>query len=126
MRGVILILLFVSTLVWPVSSWATYGSGKWKLTAYCSCPICTGNLRPAKTAGGVTPVPGFTVAADPAVLPVGTILVINGRTYMVQDTGGGVKGNHIDIYFDHHSDALRFGVQYADVTVVHAGSSTRR
>jgi 3D (Asp-Asp-Asp) domain-containing protein len=46
----------------------------------------------------------YIVAADPSVLPLGTRIHISPNpynyrgTFLVDDTGGGVKGNHIDIY----------------------------
>lgn len=41
------------------------------------------------------------VAVDPSVIPLGTHLYIPGYGYAVaNDTGGGVKGNHIDLGFD--------------------------
>lgn len=51
------------------------------------------------------------VAADPAVLPMGTEIELDGHTYTVQDTGGAIAGNRLDLYFDSHEDALRWGVQ---------------
>ena len=44
---------------------------------------------------------------------MGTKLFINGKTYIVEDTG--VKGNVIDIYFESHADAVKFGAVKADV-----------
>lgn len=36
--------------------------GRFKLTAYCSCPICCGKWSGGATAGGTVPVQGRTVA----------------------------------------------------------------
>ena len=44
-----------------------------------------------------------------------TIIVINGKTYVAEDTGSAIKGNKIDIYMSGHKAALSFGVQYAEV-----------
>ena len=42
--------------------------------------------------------------------PFGTKVEIKGMgTYIVQDRGGAINGNRIDIYFDSHSEALNFG-----------------
>jgi 3D (Asp-Asp-Asp) domain-containing protein len=42
-----------------------------------------------------------TIAADPVVFPLGTVLYIPGYGYgIVADTGGAVKGNRIDLYFE--------------------------
>ena len=42
-------------------------------------------------------------------------MIINGQLYTVEDRGGAIQGNHIDIYFDTHQEALNFGKQEADV-----------
>ena len=41
----------------------------------------------------------------------------NGHTYTAHDTGGNIKGNRIDVYFDDHDEAWDFGTQYAEVFV---------
>lgn len=80
--------------------------GTFTLTAYCNCPqCCNGSL----TATGTVPTPGRTIAADTSILPFGTQVVIGGIVYTVEDTGGGVKGNHIDIFFGSHAEAIAFG-----------------
>lgn len=35
----------------------------------------------------------------------------------VRAWGGAIKGNRIDVYFDDHSEALDFGVQYKEIYV---------
>jgi 3D (Asp-Asp-Asp) domain-containing protein len=57
---------------------------------------------------------GGTVAADPAVLPVGTRIQVEGAgrysgEYIVHDTGPKVRGNEIDIFIDDPAAAKRFG-----------------
>ena len=100
--------------------------GEYKLTAYCSCEKCCGywaTVRPKDedgnpivyTANKSIAKQGVTVAADTSVLPFGTVLLIDDREYIVQDVGGGVKGNHIDVYFESHEEALQFGVQYKEI-----------
>lgn len=86
--------------------------GDFMLTAYCSCEKCCGKWSSyGLTASGVTPTQGVTVAMND--IPFGTKLKINGQVYTVQDRG--TKYGHVDIYFSNHSDALRFGQQYAPV-----------
>lgn len=42
-----------------------------------------------------------TIAADPKVFPIGTIMYVPGYGFgVVADTGGAIKGNKIDLYFD--------------------------
>ena len=92
--------------------------GKFKLTAYCSCSKCCGKWAGSPTASGVMPRANHTIAVDTSVIPFGTKVVINGNTYVAEDTGSAIKGNKIDVFFDSHSKALNFGVQYAEVFVV--------
>lgn len=81
--------------------------GTFTITAYCGCKKCgTGSNR---TAMGTTPTEGRTIAADTSILPFGTQVVIGGVVYTVEDTGSGVRGNHIDIFFATHAKALQFG-----------------
>jgi 3D (Asp-Asp-Asp) domain-containing protein len=57
---------------------------------------------------------------DPAVIPLGSRLLIEGfdNVFVAEDTGGGVRGNHIDIFFPDYASAVRFGVQNRTVTVL--------
>lgn len=92
------------------SSSGTY-LGRFKLTGYCSCSICTGQWSGGSTASGTTPTAGRTIAMGG--VPFGTKLLINGQVYTVEDRG--TAYGHVDIFCSSHSEALSFGVQYADV-----------
>lgn len=85
--------------------------GVFTITAYCPCEKCCGAYANGYTATGAKATQGVTVAADPDVLPMGTEIELDGHTYTVQDTGGAIAGNRLDLYFDNHEDALRWGVQ---------------
>lgn len=85
--------------------------GVFTITAYCPCEKCCGACANGYTATGAKATQGVTVAADPDVLPMGTEIELDGHTYTVQDTGGAIAGNRLDLYFDNHEDALRWGVQ---------------
>ncbi|MGN0383947.1 MAG: 3D domain-containing protein [Eubacterium sp.] len=91
--------------------------GTFKITAYCGCSSCCGNSN-GITASGTKATPGRTIAADTSVLPFGTRVSINGNTYVVEDRGGAISGNRIDIYFASHQEALNWGVRYCDVYIV--------
>lgn len=90
------------------------------LTAYCkeNYPHICNNGDSTYTATGTTPTVGRTVAVDPSIIPYGSEVIINGHTYIAEDCGGAVNGNRIDILFETHEEALRFGVQYAEMYVV--------
>lgn len=50
------------------------------------------------------------IAADPRVLPIGTVVIIEGMgTFVVKDTGGAIKGNRVDIWMPNRRNALQFG-----------------
>lgn len=82
-----------------------------ELTAYCACSECCGK-EDGITATGTVAQEGVTIAVDPDVIPLGSWVEINGHQYHAEDIGGGVIGNHIDIYFDSHEAADMFGVRY--------------
>ena len=81
------------------------------VTAYCPCEKCCGAYANGYTATGEKATQGVTIAADPDVLPMGTEIELDGHTYTVQDTGGAISGNRLDLYFDSHDDALQWGVR---------------
>lgn len=91
--------------------------GKFKCYAYCPCTSCCGAYASGITATGTTATAGRTIAVDPSVIPLGSKVVIDGHTYVAEDTGGGIKGNKIDIFMDSHREALNFGVKWLDVYV---------
>ena len=93
--------------------------GTFWITAYCPCPICCGeysNMDNPTTASGAPAVEGVTCAA-PSNFEFGTELIVDGHTYTVQDRGGAINGNHLDIYFSNHQAALNFATGYYDVYV---------
>lgn len=72
------------------------------------------------TASGVPVQAGVSVAVDPKVIPLGsTVYVDYGdgvvHTYIAHDTGGAVKGNHIDVAVETHAEASRLGLRKAIV-----------
>ncbi len=85
-------------------------------TAYC---------KGTKTATGTVPTES-TVAADPAVLRMGSRIRISGLedryngVYVVEDTGPKVRGRHLDLYVPNCRDAVRFGRRRAQVAVMPA------
>lgn len=65
-----------------------------------------------------------TIAADPAVFPIGTVLYIPGYGYgVVADTGGAVKGKRIDLYFDTKDQVYKeWGKKTLNVFVIKKGN----
>jgi len=64
-----------------------------------------------------------TIAADPAVFPLGTVLWIPGYGYgIVADTGSAIKGNRIDLYFETKDQVYReWGKKTLNVFIVKKG-----
>jgi 3D (Asp-Asp-Asp) domain-containing protein len=64
---------------------------------------------------------GNLVAADPKVLPLGSMVSIpgydHGRIVPVLDKGGKIKGNRLDILYATHEAAKKWGVKRVSVTV---------
>lgn len=108
-----------------------------RVTAYCHCGKCCGYTdilgvipirkkgdwwdwelkRVGLTASGKLAHYG-TIAADPEIYPFGTVMKVPGYGYgMVLDSGGAVKGNHIDLYYPCHSWARMQGVRMLPVEV---------
>ena len=87
-----------------------------KVTAYCSCAKCCGKTN-GITASGTKATAGRTVATS-SQFSFGTQLDIGGYTYTVEDRGGAIQGNRIDVYMNSHAEALAWGVRYLPVTVV--------
>ena len=92
------------------------GGTTYKVTAYCPCSKCCGKST-GRTASGTKATPGRTVAAS-SKFAFGTKLNIGGHVYTVEDRGGAVNGNKIDIFVSSHSEALAWGVRYLPVSVV--------
>ena len=82
--------------------------GKYKLTAYCGCKKCSGKWG-TRTASGKKAKQGRTIAVDRRKIKLGTKVKINGKTYVAEDVGGGVKGKHIDVFFSSHKQTMKFG-----------------
>ena len=69
------------------------------------------------TATGIPVTPGV-VAVDPEVIPLGSTVIIDGQAYLAADTGGAVRGSHVDIAVATHQEALELGTRTAEVWVV--------
>ena len=89
------------------------------VTHYDCCVGCCGK-DDGITASGVHATPGVTVAVDPTVIPLGSDVMVDYgdgeiHYYRADDTGGAVKGNHIDLCVDTHEEALQLGRRTATV-----------
>jgi 3D (Asp-Asp-Asp) domain-containing protein len=58
-------------------------------------------------------------AVDPEVIPLGSVLFVPGYGYArAEDTGGAIKGNRIDLYFEDREEAFRWGKKELDVEIL--------
>jgi 3D (Asp-Asp-Asp) domain-containing protein len=86
-------------------------------TAYC----LRGNMRT-----GVRVRDGMA-AGDPSVLPLGSVVRVShmdGRLigiFVIMDTGGAVRGNKIDLWFDSCREALDWGITRVVAEVLDIG-----
>ena len=85
-------------------------------TAYCPCVKCCGKTD-GITSTGVKAKANHTIAADPSVLPYGTEILCSLGEFVVEDCGGAIKGNRIDIFFNDHQEAVEFGVKELTIWV---------
>ena len=103
---------------------ASAGIARYVATAYC---------KGQTTASGV-PVRAGIAAADPTVLPLGSIIRIGGEAvsekyhgvYSVLDTGPLIKGRRLDLYIWSCYEALDFGRRGVEVTVLRHGWNDKR
>lgn len=80
--------------------------GTFKVYAYSSGGI---------TASGARTKANHTVAVDPKVIPLGSKIMVNGKVYKAEDTGGAIKGKKLDIYMPSESDCRNWGVRNCTV-----------
>ena len=87
------------------------------VSAYCACMKCCGKTN-GITASGAKAKANHTIAA-PSTYKFGTKIEIAGMgVYTVEDRGGAITGNKLDIYFNSHSEALKFGRKQLQIRVV--------
>ena len=90
--------------------------GIFRISGYCGCERCSGNN--VYTYSGVLSQANHTLSADLDLFPVGTKLWIGGIVYTVEDMGGGIDGDRLDIYFDTHEESLDYGLKNVEVFTV--------
>jgi 3D (Asp-Asp-Asp) domain-containing protein len=90
-------------------------------TAYC---------KGTTTASGTTVRTGIA-AADPLLLPVGSVIQVDSLSpryngiYTVMDTGPAVQGRQVDVYMWSCNEALQFGRRPIHLTVLRLGWNPR-
>ena len=97
------------------------------VSAYCCCKKCCGKDASdplyGVTASGHRVKKGDRFVAAPRTYPFNTLMSIpgynNGKDVKVLDRGGAIKGDKLDLYFDTHEAALKWGRQQVNVTITY-------
>ena len=85
-----------------------------KTTAYTGGTSTSSGRKPVRVVGGIS-----TIAVDPTVIPIGTKVYIEGYGYAVAaDTGSGIKGNIIDVYFNSEKETSNWGLKQVQVSII--------
>ncbi|MCS6806748.1 MAG: 3D domain-containing protein [Acidobacteriota bacterium] len=86
--------------------------------------IATAYSLRGTTATGIRVNPG-SVAADPSILPMGSVIRLHAGPYSgiytVLDTGAKVRGKRLDIWLPSQREAIRFGVRKVKVEIIRYG-----
>lgn len=120
----------IETVTEPAETVVLEPIGEHVITAYCSCPTCCGKWAENRPNGivygahGVELKQGVSVASP---LPAGTVIEIEGLgEYVVHDKTADwiverYDGRIVDVYFESHEEAARFGKHTRNVTIVSRG-----
>lgn len=89
------------------------------ITHYDCCVRCCGKSD-GITASGRKATPGVTVGVDPAIIPLGSDVLVDygaGELHYLRadDTGSSVNGKHLDVCVESHEKAISLGVKTATV-----------
>ena len=83
-------------------------------TAYTGHGLTALGLKPVRDPNGLS-----TVAVDKNVIPLGSKVYVEGYGYAIaSDTGGAIKGNKIDLYFNTLEECYSFGRRTVTVHVI--------
>ena len=116
------ILLYQATVIDSRSVAGARAVGVGARVQFVATAYCKGQT----TASGVA-VKAGVAAADPDMLPLGSVVQIDGiperhrGIYTVLDTGPKVQGRHLDLYMWSCNEALTFGRRPVTVTVLRHG-----
>jgi len=94
------------------------GSGKKSITcsatAYSGGGVTSSGKRTSRDASGIS-----TIAVDPTVIPIGSKVYVDGYGYAIAaDTGGAIKGNKVDLYFNSEGECSSWGRKQVQVKII--------
>lgn len=77
-------------------------------TAYCDYGYTATGTVPVYDPSGIS-----TIAVDPRVIPLGSLVYVEGYGKAIAaDTGGAINGNIVDVYVDSYNTAVNWGRKY--------------
>jgi 3D (Asp-Asp-Asp) domain-containing protein len=120
----------VKTIIEPINKIVTQGTnttyasrgkeviGKKRIsciaTAYSDGLLTASGRSPSRNPNGLS-----TIAVDPSVIPIGSKVYIEGYGYAIAaDTGGAIRGNKVDLYFNSHNETSIWGRRNVNVTIL--------
>jgi rare lipoprotein A len=126
MRNAVTLILLVGASFCIPAQGATPGATRRPRHRFMRMEATAFTPATGATAAGTVPHRGI-VAADPAVLPLGSRIRVTGANsyngiYTVTDTGGKVIGRHIDLCLRSVAEAKRFGHKIVRVQVLRKGA----
>lgn len=87
-----------------------------RVTAYCPCRKCCGKFSDGRTACNHRIRPGDTFVAADKIYPFGTEIVVPGyndnKPVKVLDRGRVIRGYRLDVFFNSHYQAKKWGTRY--------------
>ena len=105
-------------LVSPTPAWKTI---RMRVTAYCPCRKCCGKHADGRTANNHRIRSGDVFTAADKKFRFGTELIIpgynNNEPVKVLDRGRVIRGNRLDVFFNSHRQAKKWGVKYLDIKI---------
>lgn len=88
-------------------------------TAYTGGGTTATGTIPVRNSDGIS-----TIAVDPRVIPLGSLVYVEGYGQAIaSDTGGAIKGNIVDVYLNSNEEAVQWGRKYnvAVYVIAHPG-----
>lgn len=83
-------------------------------TAYTGDTITATGTVPVRDSKGIS-----TIAVDPSIIPLGSLLYVDGYGYAIAaDTGGAIQGNIIDLYLNSYEECMNWGRQNVSVYLI--------
>ncbi len=100
---------------------ALWRTVRMRVTAYCPCRKCCGRHSDGITACGHKIRRGDTFVAADRKHSFGTKMIVpgynNSNPVKVLDRGGAIRGNRLDVFFNSHQKAKKWGVRHLQVKV---------